>query len=282
MNCPICDRKTHRLFKKYAYWIRTCESCHHQFCELNPSDTHVEQVYSDDYFQGGGAGYSDYLSEAQVLKSHSRRYSKILARYTQPGYMLDVGAAAGFILQGFVESGWKGRGIEPNPHMAQYAQTQLGLPVEAGTLELLQTSDRFDLVTMIQVVPHFFDLKQAFQSAADVTKPNGFWLIETWNRESCMARAFGKNWHEYSPPSVLHWFSPTGLQILAEQFGFREIAKGRPSKWIKASHAKSLLAYKLRGSNFGRQTMKLVNLIPDRLAIPYPSEDLFWMLFQKA
>lgn len=281
MNCPICDTSTRRLFKKYGYWIRVCETCKHQFAELTPTLAHAEQVYSDEYFQGGGAGYPNYLGEAKILRSHSRRYSKILARYMQPGTMLDVGAAAGFILQGFTDGGWTGRGIEPNPRMAEYGRMHLGLPIETGTLEEFKTSDRYDLITMIQVIPHFFDLKSALHAAEKVTKPNGYWLIETWNRESLMARIFGKNWHEYSPPSVLHWFSPSGLQNLTTQFGFREIARGKPSKWIQASHAKSLLAYKLKGSSLGKLAMKVVNFIPDDLSIPYPSEDLFWALYQK-
>ena len=281
MNCPICDAPTRRKFKKYGYWIGVCQTCFHQFAELTPTLADAEQVYGDEYFEGGGAGYPNYLGEAKIIRSHSRRYSKILARYMQPGTMLDVGAAAGFILQGFTDGGWTGRGIEPNPRMAEYGRMHLGLPIETGTLEEFKTSDRYDLITMIQVIPHFFDLKSALHAAEKVTKPNGYWLIETWNRESLMARIFGKNWHEYSPPSVLHWFSPSGLQNLTAQFGFREIARGRPSKWIQASHAKSLLGYKLKGSTLGKLAMKVVNLIPDDLSIPYPSEDLFWALYQK-
>lgn len=282
-RCPICDhRQNYRLFQKYGYWIRACEVCSHQFAEVTLSPTHVGCVYSDQYFQGGGAGYPNYLSEAQILRSHSQRYSQILTHYMKPGTILDVGAAAGFVLQGFLDSGWSGRGIEPNPRMADYARIRLGLTVDTGTLEQFQSSDRYDLISMIQVVPHFFGLHKAFQAAAEATKLNGFWLIETWNRESCTARAFGQNWHEYSPPSVLHWFSPAGLQRLAAQYGFREIARGRPAKWINGAHAKSLLRYKLEGSGLGKIATKMLGIIPKQLLIPYPAEDLFWALFQKS
>ena len=50
MNCPICDAPTRRLFKKYGYWIRVCETCFHQFAELTPTLAHGEQVYGDEYF----------------------------------------------------------------------------------------------------------------------------------------------------------------------------------------------------------------------------------------
>ena len=278
MDCPICCDRSTRFFQKYSYWIRKCKLCRYQFAELSSASDHVERVYSDRYFQGGGAGYPDYVSEAAILLAHSRRYARILRRYMKPETVLDVGAAAGFILQGLVESGWSGKGIEPNASMAEYGRKHLGLDIDVGTLEEFNSCDRYQLISMIQVVAHFTDLRAAFAAAAKMTEPMGFWLIETWNRESCMARILGKHWHEYSPPSVLHWFSPDDLQRLAGQFGFREVARGKPIKWLSAAHAKSLLQYKLEGSPIA----KLVNIIPDtNLSIPYPAEDLCWLLFQK-
>jgi SAM-dependent methyltransferase len=196
--------------------------------------------------------------------------------------MLDVGAAAGFILQGFVESGWQGCGIEPNQQMVNYGNQTLGLSLEVGSLEDFVNSDRYDLISMIQVISHFFDLQKALATAAAMTNPNGYWLIETWNRDSWTAKISGQNWHEYSPPSVLHWFSPQDLEQLAAQFGFYKIASGRPEKWINGAHVKSLLRYKLGRSPFGKLLNKMLGIIPDQLLIPYPAEDLFWILFQKS
>ena len=78
-------------------------------------------------------------------------------------------------------------------------------------LENLPVDDEYDAVSMIQVLPHFIDPKRAMAVVTKVLKPGGLLLIETWNRDSWTARLFGKNWHEYSPPSVLHWFDPRGV-----------------------------------------------------------------------
>ena len=280
-SCPICDGATRRLFRKHGYWIRSCDVCRHQWVEITPSPGHIKAVYNDLYFQGDGAGYPDYLSEGQILQNRGRWYSRLLARYMAPGTLLDIGTAAGFVLRGFLDEGWNGKGIEPNARMAEFARTRLGLPVDTGTLEEFQTGDRYDVISMIQVVAHFVHPRRAFRAAAEVTRPAGFWLIETWNRESLTARILGKHWHEYSPPSVLHWFSAQGLGGLAAQFGFREIARGRPMKWISGAHAKSLLQYNFQDSRLARLAAATVRVIPDGLAIPYPAEDLFWALFQK-
>lgn len=282
MRCTVCDGATSRLFKHEDYWIRVCAICRHRVAEVTLSASHVARIYDDTYFEGGEAGYTNYLSEAPILRAHGSRYGRLLTHYTRPGAVLDVGAAAGFVLKGFMDEGWCGCGLEPNPRMAEYARTQLGLRMVTGSLEEFHTNERYDLISMIQVIAHFVDPRQALEAAQQVTRPGGFWLIETWNRESWTARAFGKHWHEYSPPSVLQWFSPDGLCRLAAQFGFREAARGRPSKWINAAHAKSLLRYRLKDSRLDQLFAHASGLIPDRLALPYPAEDLFWILFQKS
>lgn len=279
--CPLCQQGSHRRFQKYGYWIRDCEACKHRFTELLTTPDHATKTYSDNYFTGGGAGYPNYVAEAKLLRQQGRRYAKLLKRYTSPGQILDVGAAAGLILQGFQDQGWQGQGIEPNPTMARYAQEALKIPVKMGTLEQWRSSETFEAVTMIQVVAHFFDLEAAFTSASQHTKPEGFWLIETWNVQSWMAKILGQGWHEYSPPSVLHWFSPDRLARYCTRYGFQEVARGRPAKYISSAHAKSLLQYKLQELPAGNLLSKAIATLPDHWTIPYPAEDLFWILLQK-
>jgi len=280
MNCLICQSPSKRIFQKGKYWIRECMGCHHRFAEITPTDNHIHQIYRDDYFRGGDAGYPDYLSEAKIISTYGRRYAFMLEKFVSPGMLLDVGSAAGFILKGFEESGWRGMGLEPNSSMAEYGRIHLGLQVGTGSLEHFSYEQQFDLVVMIQVIAHFYDVRNALQNAESVTKPGGFWLIETWNRESWIARCLGRYWHEYSPPSVLHWFSPRGLNSLVSQFGFSEIARGHPAKRISGAHAKSLLEYTWQGTALDWLKSGL-RIIPDHLVIPYPSFDLFWILFQK-
>ena len=282
MFCPTGESVTDRIFQVDGYWIRECQGCHLRCVEINPSHEHVNQVYDDNYFTGGGAGYINYFDEANIISAHGRQYGKILNQFMEPGRVLDVGAAAGYILKGLSEYGWDGLGLEPNASMAAHGRTNVGVNIEVGTLEQFESDGKFDLVNMVQVLPHFYDLQKAFSSAANLTKPNGYWLIETWNKDSLIAKMMGPNWHEYSPPSVLYFFSPNSLRSLVKRFGFEEVARGRPAKKINSGHAKSLLKYKLSDSTLGRLGKKAMNLIPDDLTFPYPSYDLFWALYKKS
>jgi len=275
MNCPLCDSESKFAFEAKGFTLRDCAKCAHRFAEIAAGETHVAQIYGDAYFSGGGAGYADYLADSEMLVNRGRMYAKKLEKYTdEKGKLLDVGAAAGFILQGFTDVGWRGIGLEPNVEMARFGREKLNLDVRCGSLESLETGERFDLISMIQVVAHFYKPRAAFEKAADLLNENGFLLVETWNRASLSARLFGANWHEYSPPSVLQWFSETGLTQFLKEFSFEKIARGRPPKKISGAHAKSLLKYRL-GDNF------LLRMIPDKLNFPYPSEDLFWALYKK-
>lgn len=281
--CPVCRSSTGRCLEKDGFWIRRCTACKFRFLEKQLEPEHVDQVYGDDYFVGGGAGYPDYAASGGLVREHGQRYGRLLKRYMEPGVVLDIGAAAGFFLSGLLDCGWSGDGLEPNAAMSDYGKNKLGANVVNGTLERLPRELRvrqYDLVTMVQVVPHFYDIHCALEAAASVTKRGGYWLVETWNVESFSARVFGRNWHEYSPPSVVRWFSPSNLATLCESFGFQKIAGGRPSKWISGAHAKSLLRHKMAKLpwSLGRH---LLTIVPDALRIPYPSEDLFWQLLRK-
>ena len=274
MQCPNCGSGSERAFEIHGFDILDCLECSHRFAGIEAGELHVAKNYADSYFNGGGAGYSDYSAEADLLQKRGRMYADKITPYIQPGRNLDVGAAAGYILQGFADRGWSGTGLEPNASMAALGREKLGLNIDKGSFESYKTNDRFDLISMIQVVAHFFDPKLAFEKAFGLLDDHGLLLIETWDRESISARVFGKNWHEYSPPSVLHWFSKSGLNTFLKGLGFDRIAGGRPSKKISGGHIRSLLKYRL-GDN------PLVRLIPETVNFPYPSEDLFWALYRK-
>ncbi|HMG69066.1 MAG TPA: hypothetical protein VK588_15315, partial [Chitinophagaceae bacterium] len=59
----ICDSYTSCienkviLFTKKDYPIMECKKCSHRFTEIPDLENHVSNVYSDDYFFEGAAGY---------------------------------------------------------------------------------------------------------------------------------------------------------------------------------------------------------------------------------
>jgi 2-polyprenyl-3-methyl-5-hydroxy-6-metoxy-1,4-benzoquinol methylase len=279
-DIKICIETKTTCFEKNGYTIVECKNCGHRFTAVK-NINHINEVYSDDYFFEGKDGYPNYLEEQDILYKYGVKYAKIVSKYSKPGYVLDSGCAAGFILKGFKDSGWNCYGIEPNKTMASYGKKELGLDITVGSLETYQASQKFDLVNMIQVIGHFYDIDKALTNTAHLLKPGGFVLIESWNMKSFMAKLMGKNWHEYSPPSVIHWFSDKTLEQLFNYYGFTLVKKGLPSKRINVKHALSLMEGKMPNFLFKKKLIQLLNNSFGKLNIKYPPVDVKWYLFKK-
>ncbi len=129
-----CSEKKNILFTKNGYEIFECEKCSQRFSEIKDSKNHVSKVYSDEYFFEGKAGYPNYLDEKDILYNYGLEYAKIISKFVTPGKVLNVGCAAGFILKGFVNSGWQAKGIEPNDTMASYGRNELKLNIRLGRM----------------------------------------------------------------------------------------------------------------------------------------------------
>lgn len=280
-DCPVCGAPSATAFTLGSYAIADCPSCHHRFLASALSETHLASIYDDSYFFGGGDGYDDYLTEADLLRAQGERYGRLLAEYAEPGRALDIGSAAGFLQCGLEAAGWTTQGLEPNLSMVEHARSKLGLQAQQGSLESPPDWKPFDAICLIQVIGHFYDLPRALASAARLTRPGGLCLIEYWRRESWIARLLGKRWHEYSPPSVLHWFSRSSLDGIMARNGFTAIAAGTPRKYISGGHAKSLLAHKLAQLPMGRALTAGTALIPASTNFRYPAFDLEWRLYRR-
>jgi 2-polyprenyl-3-methyl-5-hydroxy-6-metoxy-1,4-benzoquinol methylase len=281
MNCTVCEsNNTEIAFFKNEYRILNCKDCGHLFTDLIITDEKIDILYSDDYFFGGTDGYNNYLLEKNILIKRGEYYAGIISNYMLPGKVLDIGCAAGFILKGFENKGWLGTGIEPNAAMVEYGRRVMGLNVKKGILDSVQLEKKFDLIIMIQVIGQINNLKNSIIKMSDYLKPGGHVLIETWNKDSITAKIFGKNWHEFSPPSTLNYFSKKTLKKLMCKHNFSPVSQGTPKKDIYSSHLKSFLKHKLLKSGNLKWLAGITSLIPGNIVIPYPSEDLFWVLFQ--
>lgn len=287
LQFPCCSFKSENINDKHIYLIKDgysifeCNKCGFRFSKIEDYKKHIEIVYSDKYFFEGGQGYPNYLKEKDILIQYGKNYAKILSKYCKPGKVLDVGCAAGFLLKGYQQSGWDCHGIDPNNTMVEYGRKTLNLNITKGDLESFDSSEQFDLVSLIQVIGHLHDLDKSMKLIRKLLNREGYVIVESWDMKSIIAKLFGKNWHEYSPPSVVNWFSDSTLELLFSSFGFNLISKGRPLKKVTIEHGISLLKEKTPIFPFKQ---KILNFLDERLGkyqLPYPPLDLKWYLFQK-
>lgn len=284
------NRRSYRpgnIKEKYPFMIKDghtifeCRESGHRFLEIVDYDNHVHKVYSDEYFFEGGQGYPNYLEQKEILIKYGINYAKILSRYRKPGKVLDVGCAAGYILKGYEQSGWEPHGIEPNRTMAEHGRKKLKLDITQADLESFKTEEQFDLISLIQVIGHLHDLDKSMELIRNLLNKEGYVIVESWDMNSILAKLAGKHWHEYSPPSVVNWFSDSTIKQLFSNHGFTLISKGRPLKKVSIEHGISLV--KEKTPEFYLKE-KVLGFFIDKLGnynLPYPPLDLKWYLFQK-
>jgi len=277
-----CPEEKEIVIKKNGHEILECKACGHRFCRIENNETHLKNVYSDSYFFEGKDGYPNYLEEKKILIKHGTRYANVMSKHIdKPGIILDVGCAAGFILKGFEQQGWTCYGIEPNKTMAEYGNKEFGFDIQIGSLESFETDKKFDLITLIQVIGHFQDIDKAIKNTHNLLAPGGFVLVESWNRNSMIAKLIGKHWHEYSPPSVIHWFSDKTITELFEFYGFKLVNKGLPIKQIALKHAISLINNITPNFVLKQKFINFISKSLGKLKLIYPPVDIKWYVFQK-
>lgn len=276
-----CTQQHTPVLEKNGWQIQQCDTCGHRHTIVADAPSHIKEVYSDAYFFEGGQGYPNYLDEKNILLQYGRRYAGIMQKITQPGSMLDVGSASGFILKGFAEAGWQCKGLEPNNNMSLYGKNELGLDIETGSLENFTTSEKFNLVTLIQVIGHFTNVDAAMEQIVVMLEPGGFVLVESWDMSSRYAKIMGRHWHEYSPPSVVNWFSEKTLVQLFNYYGFEQVAKGRPLKKISLKHGFSLLDESTPKFTGKAAMVKFFKNSIGRFNIIYPPFDVKWYVWKK-
>ncbi|CAN5804645.1 hypothetical protein BH11BAC4_BH11BAC4_04290 [soil metagenome] len=276
-----CNEERDSLFSKKGYLIKECKTCGHRFTEIKDINSHLAEAYSDDYFFEGKDGYPNYLEEKDMLYRSGKKYAKIISKYMKPGRVLDVGCAAGFILKAFDDAGWESYGVEPNDTMASYGRKELQLDIRTGGMETFNSDQKFDLINLIEVIGSLYDLDAAMQNVAKLSKEGGLVMVESWDMKCLAARFFGSSWHEYCPPSVVHWYSDKTLEQLFEYYGFKIVTTGRPSKKIKFKHGLAIIAENSSNSPLKKKFFNFLSRTFGNTAVPYPPVDVKWYLFKK-
>lgn len=287
-SCPFCrSGESQTLFLKNDVPILGCDACGHQFCRNHVEVSgRIAEEFGDDYFFGGESCYEDYSVKGADLQRQGAYYSKILARHLdqqrrENPRILDVGCAAGFMLGGFASQGWETTGLEANQTMAKYGRDELGLDVRHSTIEDFDADESYDAASFVQVLSHIAEPFEALNRIHDKLLPDGLLLIETWDCESLAAKTFGRNWHQWNPPSVLHWFTKQRLSKQLNDCDFEVIEIGRPVKWIRLGNAAAVLKKAVSDSKVLSALAAPAQLMPSWVKFPYPMDDCFWIVARK-
>jgi SAM-dependent methyltransferase len=178
-------------------------------------------LYRDAYFAAYAGG--DYLAHEAQRRRESRLRLELLARVCPPpAALLEVGAAAGFLLDEARRLGYRATGIEPNAAMASHGRDVLGLDLRTGTVEAAALpTGSFDAACAFHVVEHLAAPVEAVRAIAAALQPAGALLLEVPNAASAAARRRGGAWPPLDVPYHVGHHGPRSMRALLERAGLQ-------------------------------------------------------------
>lgn len=290
--CPACgaDRWA-PLFERDGHRYVVCGTCDTARLDPLPSAESLAALYDLGYFEGGaGGGYLDYDAEAAARTANAKAVVARLADlHPARGALLEIGCASGWLLEAAVADGWAVAGVEVSDAMRARATERLDGAGGRGrgdvplwpSLDVVDAEPgTFDAAACIQVLEHLVDPAAAIDRLAELVRPGGSLVIETWDRSSRVARALGARWQQVTPPSVVWLFGRGGLARLLAGRGFEQPTIKASAKRVGVGSVLELAASKAGGAGaLVRRPLGVERI--RRATVPYALGDLVTVTAQR-
>lgn len=226
LTCQICSQDKIVFYTDHgAYSLYRCQECDLIFVYPLPSD--LASIYRSGYFKKESSedfafGYTDYDKDKEPMRPVFVSYLKHFESLATGRSLFDVGTATGFFLDLAKARGWNTAGVELSKFAGQEAARR-GHRMLIGNLLDHTFSEKYDVVTLWDVLEHVDRPNDYIRKVGGLLKPGGYVAINTPDVSSWWARLLGKRWHLMIPPEHLFYYSPKNLRRVLEQNGFRVI-----------------------------------------------------------
>ena len=221
-RCIACGDAAGDRFRAGGVEIRRCAGCGLAWRGVFPEAAEIADLYGEDYFERWGIDAPSRLAEVRAMKEASYRafFGEIMA-HRGGGRLLDLGCALGFLLGVARDLGFEVRGLDLNEAAITEAQQEFGDHVHAGPLdERAFPGERFDVVTLIDVLEHVPDPSALLASIAARLAPDGVAAAVLPDTGSLTARLLGRRWPHYNAEHLYYW-SASNLTHFLEREGWQ-------------------------------------------------------------
>jgi len=241
-RCNVCGSDRTYLYHDQGYRrLMRCRVCRMVFADPLPSRDEKHAVEHEAYEGDVLPEVADFFRnchrnfrEDPVIRGF-RDSLAWMTRHRPAGRMLDVGPGTGIFVylaqQGF---GWKGRGIDVCEKSAVKAAEEFDVEVDVGDFETHTYSERFDAITMLDVLEHTLDPTSFLRRAYDLLEPGGVLYVAVPNQR-CFLTVLIDRWIRWGGPGRgwfldrlyvrphTFYFNPQALALVLRHVGF-EIA----------------------------------------------------------
>ena len=200
-------------------WMK-CNTCGNFYTWKHPEEhlalsSHSELILPDKnkYLTTLGDSTAPTLALWSEILNQTRTYSKGTS-------LLEVGIGNGDLLAVALELQYNVDAVEIVPSSAQRVSNMLNIPIWNGDFLQYESSKKYDVIIMGDVIEHITNPKLALQKAKQLLNDNGVLWLSTPNYESAFSRIHKLNDPMWKVANHLTYFSYQGLKTLAEECGF--------------------------------------------------------------
>jgi cyclopropane fatty-acyl-phospholipid synthase-like methyltransferase len=220
MNCPICNEQSFYSWGKVGiYTIERCNGCGMGVTSPFPTGEDLAKANAEVYQLEKRV--QTYLSRQEYFEKRYERHVSQIKLYKKSGQLLDIGCNIGLFLKVAAQNGFHATGVELNEECARYGRQFFDLTIFSEHLEKIGfQNDKFDIVTLFDVLEHIPDIKSFISEVRRILKPDGLLVVQSPNIGSLMAKLTKSKWAWLCPPDHLYHFTPDTMSCFLTAQGF--------------------------------------------------------------
>lgn len=228
--------------------VLECNRCKFNFIPYYYRKSIVYEQYKDANVTAAVRAGNNWLK----IQRHKLRF-QFIKKFVKKGKLFDLGAGWGHFMLAAQELGYQAKGIEISEQQALYCINDLKLDVTHGDFFKMDETEKFDVITLWDVLEHIDKPDEILNKCHRITAPGGYIIILIPQVDSTLARWTGRNWKMMGLDHVNYFSKKTVTKILADN-GY-EVVKIRSSFEIKLFIMYTLLPWIKRFKSKKKQTL---------------------------
>lgn len=238
-KCPLCKSArflnnseiTDFAVSGEKFIICKCSDCQLLFTNPRPEQSEIGPYYNfPEYYSHDDKAKNITQWIYQKVRNYNiSKKVKFIKSFKNKGKLLDYGCGTGEFLKAAKNQGWKASGIEPNEKARTQANLKLNNKVK-GSIEEVEKSKRYDVITLFHVLEHVHDLRKTCKRLITHLNTDGYLIIAVPNYESWDGKKYGKFWAGWDVPRHLYHFNTNAISSFKTEFEL-ELITIKPMKF---------------------------------------------------